>query len=201
MRPSFPTLTGGSLAGSFGIDDARRSAPLPQPGKRATIVKCKRKVTFMNSPGPGAGAPDPFELERFCVAQAECYDLALTEIRRGRKSGHWMWFIFPQLAGLGSSPIARLYAIRSIDEARAFLDHPVLGNRLRACVETLQDLPISTAEEVFGIVDALKLRSSLTLFGEAGGGALFSAALSRWFSGAPDPNTLRLLLERRVVER
>lgn len=132
-------------------------------------------------------------LDRFVTAQQGIYDGALAEIRRGRKRGHWMWFIFPQLAGLGRSAMAHHYAIGSIDEARAYLGHPLLGDRLRACVAALQDLVDGTAEGIFGDVDALKLRSSLTLFAAAGGGRLFEAALDRWFDGRPDMATIALL--------
>lgn len=136
---------------------------------------------------------DAFDLERFVRAQAGSYDTALAEIRRGAKRGHWMWFVFPQVAGLGHSAMARRYAIGGIDEARAYLAHPLLGSRLRACVAALQDLPETTAERVFGGIDAVKLRSSLTLFAEAGGGALFEAALARWFAGARDSATMKII--------
>jgi uncharacterized protein (DUF1810 family) len=133
------------------------------------------------------------DLGRFVAAQEHRYETALSEINRGAKRSHWMWYIFPQIAGLGTSEMARLYAIRSLDEARAFLDHPVLGPRLRACVEALQGLPPTTAEAVFGGIDAVKLRSSLTLFIAAGGGMIFTAALERWFDGQPDEATLQRL--------
>ena len=136
---------------------------------------------------------DDSALCRFTTAQADSYEAALAEIRRGAKRTHWMWFVFPQIAGLGRSETARHFAIRSLDEARAYLVHPVLGPRLRECVGALQDLAGTTAESVFGDIDAVKLRSSLTLFSEAGGGALFQAALDRWFDGVPDPATLALL--------
>ena len=103
-----------------------------------------------------------------------------------------MWFIFPQLAGLGQSPTARHFGIQGIDEARAYLAHPVLGRRFRECVDALDQLPHSDAEHVFGGVDAMKLHSSLTLFAESGGGAKVQAALERWF-GEPDRRTLSLL--------
>lgn len=135
---------------------------------------------------------DSFDLGRFVQAQKRTYALALGEIRRGAKRGHWMWYIYPQMAGLGRSDTSRQYAITSIEEARAFIAHPVLGNRLIECVEALQDLEETSAEEVFGEVDAMKLRSSLTLFSEASGGGIFEAALARWF-GTADPQTLKLL--------
>lgn len=136
--------------------------------------------------------PDPFDLTRFVAAQDASYASALGEIRRGRKTSHWMWYVFPQIAGLAQSAMARAYAIRSLDEARAYLAHPVLGARLRECVTALQVLPEAEPERVFGGTDAVKLRSSLTLFAEAGGGAAFAEALARWFGGA-DPATLRIL--------
>jgi uncharacterized protein (DUF1810 family) len=135
---------------------------------------------------------NPFDLERYVSGQAGTYHTALTEISHGAKRSHWMWFIFPQLAGLGRSEMARRYAIGSVEEARAYLAHPVLGGRLRACVGAVQGLSDTSAERVFGAVDAVKLRSSLTLFEAAGGGALFSEALERWF-GERDPRTLALL--------
>lgn len=103
-----------------------------------------------------------------------------------------MWYVFPQLSGLGRSEIARRYAIRSLDEARAYLGHAMLGQRLRECVAALQDIPGGTAVDVFGDVDAMKLRSSLTLFVRAGGGPMFEAALERWF-GSADELTMELL--------
>ena len=139
---------------------------------------------------------DPFDLERFVAAQAGTYETALAEIRRGRKRSHWMWFIFPQLAGLGHSAMAQRYAIQSLDEARAYLDHPLLGPRLRACVAALQHLAETDAEAVFGGIDAVKLRSSLTLFVEVSDDPLFPAALEHWFEGKADEATLKLLGSR-----
>ena len=137
---------------------------------------------------------DPFDLNRFVEAQAPTYGRALGEIRRGRKTSHWMWFVFPQVAGLGVSPMSRRYAIGSLDEARAFLAHPVLGRRYRESVAALQDLVGTTAAAVFGDVDAAKLRSSLTLFATAAPDErLFAAALERWFDGQADERTLGLL--------
>lgn len=119
--------------------------------------------------------------------------MALAEIRRGAKRSHWMWYIFPQLAGLGRSATAQHFAIRSIGEARAFLEHPVLGARYRDSVSALQDLRASDPVAVFGETDAMKLRSSLTLFEAAEPHPLFSAALDRWFGGTRDPVTLSFL--------
>jgi uncharacterized protein (DUF1810 family) len=138
-----------------------------------------------------ADAPD---LHRFVAAQDEhgTYDRALAELRDGRKVSHWMWFVFPQIAGLGRSATAQHFAIGSLDEARAYLDHPVLGPRLREAAAALLELPGSpSAAEVLGGIDALKLRSSMTLFAAAAapGEPLFSAVLHRYFDGEPDPAT------------
>ncbi|WP_242146004.1 DUF1810 domain-containing protein [Sphingomonas sp. BAUL-RG-20F-R05-02] len=143
---------------------------------------------------------DPYDLGRFVAAQADSYATALAEVRRGAKRSHWMWFIFPQIAGLGSSAMARHYAIRSLDEARAYLAHPLLGARLREIVGALADLPSASPEAVFGGIDAVKLRSSLTLFEAAGGGAMFGAALDRWFGGQRDPATVARLADGRASQ-
>lgn len=135
---------------------------------------------------------DPFNLQRFVDAQERAFSGALDEISRGAKRGHWMWFIFPQLRGLGRSEMALHFGIGSLDEARAYLAHPVLGPHLRECVSVLQGLASRTASDVFGEVDAMKLKSSLTLFARADGGPLFEDALSRWF-GEEDVRTLDLL--------
>ncbi len=141
---------------------------------------------------------DPHDLDRFVAAQADTYETALRELTLGRKRSHWMWYVFPQLRGLGRSAMAIRYGIGSLDEARAYVAHPLLGGRLRACVAALQDHVGPSAMQVFGEVDSVKLCSSLTLFAEAGGEPLFHAALARW-CGEPDPATLRLL-GREVTE-
>jgi uncharacterized protein (DUF1810 family) len=134
------------------------------------------------------------DLSRFLFAQEDVYDTALSEIRRGRKETHWMWFIFPQLAGLGHSAMARRYAIRDIEEARAYLEHPVLGPRLVDCCQALISLNGKTASQIFGDPDDLKLRSSMTLFALAEGpGSLFEEVLTKYFSGGRDRLTLDLL--------
>lgn len=134
-------------------------------------------------------------LQRFVDAQAGgTYERALAELRAGRKTSHWMWFVFPQLAGLGRSETARRYALAGLEEARAYLDHPVLGPRLRKCTEVLRSLPTDDPVAVLGAVDALKLRSSMTLLGRAAPEApTFLALLERWFAGEEDGATLRLL--------
>lgn len=137
---------------------------------------------------------DPFDLGRFVEAQAPLYSQALAELRRGRKRGHWMWFIFPQIAGLGSSAMARRYAIASAAEARAYLADPLLGPRLRECTEAVLVHADQPAEQIFGGIDTLKLRSSMTLFAAvAEPGSPFERCLAAFFGGAPDPATLRLL--------
>jgi uncharacterized protein (DUF1810 family) len=146
----------------------------------------------------GTAEFDHFDLHRFVSAQENTYDRALTELRRGLKMSHWMWFIFPQVVGLGSSEMARRYAIVSLEEAQAYLAHPLLGARYRECVAALQDLIGTTAEAVFGPLDAAKLRSSLTLFAEAAPEEpLFEAALQRWFAGSKDEKTLGILRRLR----
>ncbi|ATI83207.1 calpastatin [Sphingobium yanoikuyae] len=132
-------------------------------------------------------------LGRFLEAQAGVYQAALAELRAGVKRSHWMWFIFPQLRGLGQSTISQHYGIVSLSEARAFLDHPVLGKRYVECVETMQALATSDPVAVFGSVDALKLRSSLTLFEKVGRLDLLGDALERWFDGDRDEATLNRL--------
>lgn len=137
---------------------------------------------------------DAFDLERFVKAQGPVYERVLSELTAGRKTSHWMWFVFPQIAGLGMSAMSQRYAIRSLEEARAYLTHPVLGARLRACVRVLIGLPGRSAHAVFGSPDDIKLRSSLTLFAEAAPEeALFRDALAQYFGGEPDPETLSRL--------
>lgn len=137
--------------------------------------------------------PDPFQLQRFVEAQEGTFDRALAELRAGKKQSHWMWFIFPQLAELGRSPTARFYGIRSIQEARAYLAHPVLGERLRTTLEAVSTWGRSrTAVQILGEIDALKLRSSLTLFEAASGDPAFARVLGAFYA-APDEETLRLL--------
>ena len=136
------------------------------------------------------------DLECFVRAQddAGTYEQALAELRAGRKTSHWMWFVLPQLAGLGRSAMAQRYALASVEEARAYLEHPVLGARLRQCATVLLELPTgTTATSVFGGVDATKLRSSMTLFHLADPTeAVFATVLDRYFDGVSDDATVRL---------
>lgn len=137
---------------------------------------------------------DPFNLERFVEAQAAAYQQALAEIRAGHKRSHWMWFIFPQIAGLGSSPASKHFAIKSRAEAEAYLAHPVLGVRLLECTGALLALQAHSASEVFGPPDDLKLKSSMTLFaGVSAPRSIFERVLDTLFAGQRDANTVRLM--------
>lgn len=138
---------------------------------------------------------DPFDLERFVTAQAGVHDGVLAELRAGRKTGHWIWFVFPQLAGLGRSQTSRFYAIASLEEAGAYLAHPVLGPRLLACVDAVLGLPAAVgAVDIFGELDARKVHSSMTLFGRAAPDEpRFSAMLRRCYGGVTDEATDALL--------
>ena len=138
---------------------------------------------------------DNQDLERFVEAQRGVYGRALAELRAGRKTSHWMWYVFPQLAGLGSSGNAQFYGIRGLDEARAYLAHPVLGARLVECAESLLELPGRlTATDIVGYPDDLKLRSCATLFARvAPAGSVFDRLLDRYYGGAGDERTLALL--------
>jgi len=137
----------------------------------------------------------PYDLDRFVRAQQQTYDVALGEVRAGAKRSHWMWFVFPQIAGLGHSPMARRYAIAHLAEAEAFLAHPVLGGRLREITGALLELAHADADRVFGDIDSLKLRSSLTLFARADPepDSVFRQALDRWFGGDVDKATVERL--------
>jgi uncharacterized protein (DUF1810 family) len=138
---------------------------------------------------------DEPELDRFLTAQAGgVYETALGELRRGCKRSHWMWFVFPQLAGLGRSETARFYGIRGLAEARAYLDHPLLGPRLEACCQALLDHDGRTALEILGAPDDMKLRSSMTLFqASQHSDSIFGKVLDHYFASEPDPLTIRIL--------
>ena len=160
---------------------------------RMAVWAVKLALAMTSSAGMTARmSSDPHDLDRFVDAQRGSYEQALAEIRRGAKRTHWMWFVFPQIAGLGSSAMARRFAIASLDEARAYLRHPLLGPRYEESVAALQDLHGTSAEQVFGSIDAIKLRSSLTLFSRAEDRPIFQAAIDRWF-GSPDQRTLDIL--------
>ncbi|WP_082973505.1 DUF1810 domain-containing protein [Mycobacterium sp. E2327] len=137
---------------------------------------------------------DPFDLKRFVDAQAPVYRDVVDELRAGRKRSHWMWFVFPQLRGLGSSPTALHYGISSLEEARAYLEHEVLGPRLRECTRLVNAVPGRSAEQIFGSPDDLKLRSSMTLFAQAtDDNEDFLALLDKYYGGQQDQQTLARL--------
>ena len=134
---------------------------------------------------------DPFHLERFVDAQAPVYDRARQELKAGRKESHWMWFIFPQIKGLGQSAMAIRFAIASLNEAKAYLAHPVLGARLSECAGLTLDVEGRNAREIFGPIDEMKFRSSMTLFAQAAPEVgVFQRCLDKYFAGRPDPATL-----------
>lgn len=141
---------------------------------------------------------DPFELQRFVEAQDRVYVAVLDELGRGSKRTHWMWFVFPQIAGLGHSPMAQRYAISGLDEARAYLAHPLLGPRLRQCTELVNSVSGKSAHDIFASPDDMKFRSSMTLFAEVDeAGRLFEQALGNYFEGERDRRTLDILAHRR----
>jgi uncharacterized protein (DUF1810 family) len=140
------------------------------------------------------GNDDPYDLNRFLQAQERDYDQALQEIKSGRKRSHWMWFIFPQIDGLAFSSTSKHYAIKSLDEARTFLDHPILGSRLRECAEAVLAVEGQTAADIFGFPDDLKLSSCATLFACASEpGSVFDRLLAKYYGGDRDERTLKLL--------
>ena len=144
---------------------------------------------------------DRFDLDRFVNAQAPVFETVLAELRAGRKRSHWMWFVFPQLAGLGHSSMAQLYAINSIDEARAYLAHPLLGPRLDLCTRIVLASEGPSLHAIFGSPDHVKFRSCMTLFSLASDNPdnPFRSALDRWCSGQPDDRTLALIKAVRLV--
>jgi uncharacterized protein (DUF1810 family) len=143
---------------------------------------------------------DPFELQRFVDAQAPLYAQVLSEIRNGRKRSHWMWFIFPQIAGLDHSAMAHRYAIASRDEAVAYLEHPALGPRLRECTQALCKIQGRSIEQILGSPDDIKFRSSMTLFDAASGDPVFRHALDKFYAGASDSATLAILKNQAPLE-
>ena len=140
---------------------------------------------------------DPYNLQRFLDAQKPVFDSVLSELRRGRKQGHWMWFVFPQIDGLGRSSMASRFAIASAAEAKAYLQHPVLGPRLIECTRLVNAIEGRSVEQIFGYPDDLKFRSCMTLFAHAAAGnEIFTSALDKYFGGEPDPATLERLLPK-----
>lgn len=134
-----------------------------------------------------------YDLERFVTAQERVYEFALQEVRNGCKQGHWMWYIFPQVKGLGYSEKAQYYAIQSVEEAKAYLAHPILGKRLQEISIALLGLPTSDVQAVFGYTDSLKLRSSMTLFYQVSHLIVFERVLKKYFGGESDQRTISIL--------
>jgi uncharacterized protein (DUF1810 family) len=160
----------------------------PSPGPTTMTT-----MTTMTKRQRGTPMDDPYRLERFVQAQdsGDTYQEAVAELRSGRKASHWMWFIFPQVAGLGFSAMSQRYAIAGLAEARAYLDHPVLGHRLAECARIVAATEGRTADDIFGPVDAMKLRSSMTLFAAAAHEEpAFEQVLAKYFGGTPDEATL-----------
>ena len=143
----------------------------------------------MANPGDPPAA-DPYDLARFVEAQASDYERALRELRAGRKESHWMWYVFPQLEGLGQSSMSRRYSIRSVAEARAYLDHPVLGPRLLECANAVLNTDGRSAREILGSPDDMKLHSSATLFAQVSTDDVFRKLIEKYFGGQPDKRTL-----------
>ncbi len=148
----------------------------------------------MTTTSPNTSADDPFDLSRFLSAQEGIYPTVLAELSAGQKRSHWMWFVFPQIEGLGHSSTSQYYAIKSMAEARAYLKHPVLGARLRECAAAVLAVEGRSAAQIFGYPDDLKLRSSMTLFAAAADpGSVFARVVDKYFNGEQDPKTLRLI--------
>ena len=148
----------------------------------------------MNNLSESNSIDDPYDLNRFVLAQAGDYELALSEITRGQKRTHWMWYIFPQLDGIASSATSKKYSIKSVEEAKAYLNHPILGTRLLECAEAVVCIERKSAAEIFGFPDDLKLRSCATLFASVmPRGSVFDRLIDKYYRGERDSKTLQLL--------
>ena len=154
------------------------------------VPHMRTRCTIMT---PSGLHQDPFELQRFIAAQDPLYSTVTAELRRGRKQMHWMWFIFPQVIGLGRSSMAMRYAIRSREEASAYLAHPLLSGRLLECTELVLGNTEKTAHDIFGSPDDMKFRSSMTLFSAVSARAIFQTAIDRFYEGIPDEATLAIM--------
>jgi uncharacterized protein (DUF1810 family) len=170
-----------------------------------TIARSLGRSAFVTDPQTAdyhavvkLGGSDPYGLTRFVGAQEGVFEQALAEIRAGRKRSHWMWYVFPQFKGLGSSPTSIEYAIGSVEEAQAYLAHPILGPRLMQCAEAALQIEGLSALEVFGSPDDMKLRSSATLFAAVSSdGSVFHRLIDKYFDGKPDARTIELLTRAR----
>ncbi len=149
----------------------------------------------MSNTDSPVGRDDPFELRRFTTAQERIYGTVIAELKQGRKRTHWMWFIFPQIDGLGHSPTSKYYAIKSVEEARAYLEHPMLGHRLLECSEAVFAVEGRSVSEIFGYPDDMKLKSSMTLFANVvkDPQSVFVRVLDKYFRGEQDKTTLHLI--------
>jgi uncharacterized protein (DUF1810 family) len=157
-------------------------------------IRARSRIVQRGKEDGMTNEPDPYDLDRFVGAQAGVYDQALLELTSGRKRTHWMWFVFPQFTGLGHSTMSERYAIGSVEEAVAYLAHPLLGPRLLQCVNAMLAVKARSAHDILGYPDDLKFRSSMTLFAEiGGGGSPFHQAIDRFFDGQSDRKTLELL--------
>ena len=197
-----PTAGDGSQARPLARTNRPRTAASGRMRRKgADIGGLMRRALFsggesrgMANPNEPGGASDRCDLDRFVEAQDDDYEQALSEIRSGRKRSHWMWYVFPQLDGLGFSSTSKRYAIKSKAEAAAYLSHPVLGPRLRECAEAVLQVQGRSALEIFGSPDDMKLRSCATLFARVSpAGSVFHRLLDNYFQGEPDAKTLRLL--------
>lgn len=144
---------------------------------------------------------DRYDLKRFIDAQTDSFESALLELQAGEKRGHWMWYIFPQIAGLGTSIMSQFYAINSVEEAKAYLSHPILGQRIKVCAEALLSVEGRTIDQIMGSVDSLKLLSSMTLFACISlQGSVFSRVLTKYYSGNEDEKTKSFILSEYRIE-
>jgi uncharacterized protein (DUF1810 family) len=146
----------------------------------------------MHAPNPQRSSRDPYHLERFVLAQDRVFDQVVSELKAGSKQSHWMWFVFPQIRGLGGSPVSVEYAISGREEAKAYVQHSILGPRLKQCTRLVLMVEGRSAHEIFGSPDDMKFRSSMTLFGQVSDDEIFNRALQKFFAGVSD----RLTLER-----
>lgn len=169
---------------------SNHDASKSKPAHHRICTKLVRDSAVFDLP-ENATLPEPFNLDRFVQAQARIFPRVLSELKAGAKMSHWMWFIFPQIRGLGSTPTAIQYSISGLHEARAYLAHPILGPRLKECTQLVLQVESRSAEEIFGSLDAMKFRSSMTLFAQASpGDDIFLRALQKYFAGVPDQLTL-----------